>query len=126
MVNPGFVGTPEATPCAADGGLDVEDPEGLVDLCLEQGKLAGVVTSWDITHAVSKGVCEELGLEKIMTRNVVYASPTDSILDIVRELEQNQISAMPVVEDGKVLGMINSDLLAHRYLLPYLESQAGG
>jgi CBS domain-containing protein len=85
--------------------------------------LAGVVTSWDIAHAVAKGVCDELSLENIMTRKVVSASPSDTILDIVRELEQNQISAMPVVEDGEVLGMINSDLLAHRYLLQYLESQ---
>ena len=58
-----------------------------------------------------------------MQRDVVFASPADSLLDIVRELEQNQISAMPVVDDGEVLGMINSDLLAHRYLLQYLESQ---
>jgi predicted transcriptional regulator len=53
----------------------------------------------------------------------VQASPDDSILDIVRELEQRQISALPVVEDGRVLGLINSDLLAQRYLLQYLESR---
>jgi glutamate dehydrogenase (NAD(P)+) len=88
-----------------------------------QGKLAGVVTAWDIAHAVSQGVCEELSLENIMTREVVSASPSDSLLFVVRELEQNKISAMPVVENGEVLGMINSDLLAQRYLLQYLESQ---
>lgn len=88
-----------------------------------QGKLAGVVTAWDIAHAVAQGVCEELSLENIMTREVVFASPSDSLLDVVRDLEQNQISAMPVVEDGEVLGMINYDLLAQRYLLQYLESQ---
>jgi len=110
----------------AAAALITDGLNNIISVLSPQGKLAGVVTSWDITHAVSKGVCDELSLEKIMTRNVVYASPSDSILDIVRELEQNQISAMPVVEDGKVLGMINSDLLAHRYLLPYLESQAGG
>ena len=110
----------------AAAALITDGFNNIISVLSPEGKLAGVVTSWDITHAVSKGVCEELSLEKIMTRNVVYASPSDSILDIVRELEQNQISAMPVVEDGKVLGMINSDLLAHRYLLPYLESQAGG
>ena len=110
----------------AAAALITDGLNNIISVLSPQGKLAGVVTSWDITHAVSKGVCEELSLEKIMTREVVYASPSDSILDIVRELEQNQISAMPVVEDGKVLGMINSDLLAHRYLLPYLESQAGG
>jgi len=108
----------------AAAALITDGVNNIISVLSPQGKLAGVVTSWDITHAVSKGVCEELSLEKIMTREVVYASPTDSILDIVRELEQNQISAMPVVEDGKVVGMINSDLLAHRYLLPYLESQA--
>jgi len=110
----------------AAAALITDGLNNIISVLSPQGKLAGVVTSWDITHAVSKGVCEELSLEKIMTRNVVYASPSDSILDIVRELEQNQISAMPVVEDGRVLGMINSDLLAHRYLLPYLESQASG
>ena len=110
----------------AAAALITDGLNNIIAVLSPQGKLAGVVTSWDITHAVSKGVCEELSLEKIITRNVVYASPSDSILDIVRELEQNQISAMPVVEDGRVLGMINSDLLAHRYLLPYLESQAGG
>jgi glutamate dehydrogenase/leucine dehydrogenase/CBS domain-containing protein len=110
----------------AAAALITDGLNNIIAVLSPQGKLAGVVTSWDITHAVSKGVCEEQSLEKIMTRNVVYASPSDSILDIVRELEQNQISAMPVVEDGRVLGMINSDLLAHRYLLPYLESQAGG
>jgi homoserine O-acetyltransferase len=88
-----------------------------------QGKLAGVVTAWDIAHAVAQGVCEELSLENIMTREVVYASPADSLVDVVRELEQNKISAMPVVENGEVLGMINSDLLAQRYLLQYLESR---
>jgi glutamate dehydrogenase (NAD(P)+) len=88
-----------------------------------QDNLCGVVTAWDIARAVADGVCEELHLKTIMTREVVLASPDDSILDIVRELEQHQISAMPVVEDGRVLGLINSDLLAQRYLLQYLESR---
>jgi glutamate dehydrogenase/leucine dehydrogenase/CBS domain-containing protein len=109
----------------AAAALITDGLNNIIAVLSPQGKLAGVVTSWDVTHAVSKGGSAEQSLEKIMTRNVVYASPADSILDIVRELEQNQISAMPVAEEGEVLGMINSDLLAHRYLLPYLESQAG-
>jgi glutamate dehydrogenase/leucine dehydrogenase/CBS domain-containing protein len=98
----------------------------IIAVVSQEGKLTGVVTAWDIARAVANGVCENLSLENIMTRNVIFASPVDSFLDIVRELEQNQISAMPVVEDGQVLGMINSDLLAHRYLLQYLESKETG
>jgi glutamate dehydrogenase (NAD(P)+) len=86
-----------------------------------ENKLVGVVTTWDITRAIADGSFNGT-IEHMMTRNVVYASPLDSIIDIVRELEQHQISAMPVVDDGNVLGMVNTDLLAHRYLLPLLQS----
>jgi len=55
-----------------------------------------------------------------MTRAVISAVPTCGILDVVIDLEQNQISAMPVVEDGTVLGMVSSDLFAQRYLLRLL------
>jgi len=54
---------------------------------------------------------------------VISVDPTCSILNSVTDLEQNHISAMPVVEDGTVLGMVNSDLLAQRYLLRLLRSQ---
>jgi predicted transcriptional regulator len=57
---------------------------------------------------------------------VISASPASRILDILRELEQSRISAMPVVEDGRVLGMVNSDLLAQRYLTQLLRTQEAG
>jgi len=84
-----------------------------------------VVTTWDITRAIAEGVCEG-SLDKIMTRSVIAASPVSRILDILRELEQNRISAMPVVEDGRVLGMVNSDLLAQRYLTQLLRTPEAG
>jgi CBS domain-containing protein len=89
----------------------------------QENKLVGIVTDWDITRAIAQGISSDIGLENIMTRDVIYSSPLASILDIVHELEQHKISAMPVVDDGTVLGMVNSDLLAQRYLLRFLESQ---
>jgi glutamate dehydrogenase (NAD(P)+) len=86
------------------------------------GKLAGVVTTWDITRATATGVSAG-SVDKIMTQKVISANPTDSILDMVSELEQNQISAMPVVENETVLGVVSSDLLAQRYLLRLLRLQ---
>ena len=80
--------------------------------------------AWDITRATAQAVCEET-VEAIMTRDVVTASPDFSILEIVRELEHHRISAMPVVADGDVLGMVTSDLLAQRYLLQLLRAREG-
>jgi glutamate dehydrogenase (NAD(P)+) len=102
--------------------LIVNTQSNIIAVLSDDGMLAGVLTTWDITRAVSGGACE-LSVEMFMSRKVIAAAPDCSILDMVIELEQNQISAMPVVDDGKVLGMVSSDLLAQRYLLRLLRSQ---
>jgi CBS domain-containing protein len=82
-----------------------------------------VVTRWDITRAIAQGLPDDQPLEQIMTREVIVAAPGDSILEMVRKLEHHDISAMPVVEQGAVLGMVSADLLARRSLLRLLQSQ---
>jgi glutamate dehydrogenase (NAD(P)+) len=88
-----------------------------------QGALMGVVTRWDMTRAIAQGLSDDQALAQIMTREVITASPDDSILELVRKLEHHDISAMPVVAQGEVLGMISTDLLARRSLLRLLQSQ---
>ena len=102
--------------------LIVESQSNIIAVLSQDGKLAGVVTTWDITRATAQRASDHR-VEQIMTRKVISANPKDGILDIVTDLEQNQISAMPVVENGNVLGMVSSDLLAQRYLLRLLRSQ---
>ena len=104
--------------------LLVDQESTILTVLSMEGTLTGIVTDWDITRAIAQGFSGDLNLEKIMTRNVIFASPSSSILDIVHELEQNTISAMPVVDEGRVLGMVTSDVLAYRYLLRFLESEA--
>ena len=58
-----------------------------------------------------------------MTREVVAACPTESILDVVRKLEHHEISAMPVVTEEGCIGAINSDILAQRTLYRLLQAQ---
>jgi CBS domain-containing protein len=111
------------TPLTRVAALIVEGRGNIVAVLGEDGRIVGVVTTWDITRAVAEGTSGGR-LEAIMTKRVVSAGPAARIPDIVRELEQNRISAMPVVEDGRVLGMVSSDLLAQRYLPQLLRSQA--
>lgn len=101
--------------------LMIEKNSGIITV-LSKEKLVGVVTDWDITKSTAEGFCEG-NVESIMTKEVITASPEFTILDIVRQFEQHQISAMPVVREGKVLGMISSDLIAQRYLLSLLQTQ---
>ncbi len=90
-----------------------------------EGRIAGVLTTWDITRAVADGASSG-SLEAVMTRRVVSAAPGSRIPDILRALDENRISAMPVVEEGRVLGLVSSDLLAQRYLPQLLRTQERG
>jgi glutamate dehydrogenase (NAD(P)+) len=109
------------TPLTEAAALIVQGRGNIIAVLGPDEKIAGVLTTWDITRAVAEGTCEG-NLENIMTKRVISAAATSRIPDIVRELEQNRISAMPVVEDGRVLGMVSSDLLAQRYLPQLLRS----
>lgn len=109
------------TPLTEVAALIVQGRGNIIAVLGEDGRIAGVVTTWDITRAVAQGTYEGR-LEAIMTKRVVSAGPAARIPDIVRDLEQNRISAMPVVEDGRVLGVVSSDLLAQRYLPQLLRS----
>lgn len=99
--------------------LMIEKNSGIVAV-LTKEKLIGVVTDWDVTKATAEGT-SDITLDRIMTKEVITVSPEFSILDIVRELEQYKISAMPVVKDGEVLGKVSSDLIASSYILNYLK-----
>ncbi len=100
--------------------LMIEKNTGIIAV-LSKDKLVGVVTDWDITKATAEGVCDII-IEKVMTKEVISASPDFTVLDIVRELEQYQISAMPVVKDGNVLGMVSTDLIAKSYVSQTLKT----
>jgi glutamate dehydrogenase/leucine dehydrogenase/CBS domain-containing protein len=102
----------------------VEAGRAILAVVTPQGELTGVVTRWDLTRAMAQGISDDQPLERIMTREVIAAAPGDSILELVRKLEYHDISAMPVVERGAVLGMVSADLLARRSLLRLLQSQS--
>jgi glutamate dehydrogenase/leucine dehydrogenase/CBS domain-containing protein len=102
----------------------IEEKSDILAVVSPAGGLAGVITDWDITRASATACAEDVPLAEIMTRDVIAAQPADTILDVVRQLEQHEISAMPVVSDEGVVGVINSDVLARRTLYRLLQTQS--
>ena len=49
----------------------------------------------------------------VMSRSVVSVGPDTSLDEIVRVLEKNRIKRVPVVQDGKVLGIVSRANLLH-------------
>lgn len=49
----------------------------------------------------------------IMTTDVIYVSPATDVLDVARVLVNNGLTGLPVVEDGRVVGMVtDSDIVS--------------
>lgn len=96
----------------------------IVNVVSEKGKLIGIVTNWDITNAMASKLSMDSPLTKVMTADVITNTPDASIIDCIRKLENHEISAMPIVEDDKVVGVISGDILARRTLFRLLQTMA--
>jgi len=101
----------------------VEAGSPMLAVVTAENEIAGVLTEWDITRATAQGVPASTPSAEVMTRAVVTCPPDAGILNMVHLLELHKISAMPVVENGAVLGIVSADLLAKKSLAKLLQTQ---
>lgn len=96
-------------------GSSVEDAarimmnEGVTHLPVisPDGRLEGIVTAWDVSKAVA---LKYTRLEEIMTRDVVTSKLSDPIERAAKRMNEHNISALPVLDEGqRVVGMVTSD-----------------
>ncbi len=83
----------------------------------ENGQLVGIVTLGDVreaspSDATSLSIFElnyllaRLTVDKIMTRKVITVTPDTPIYEAARLMLEHKIGGLPVVEDGRVVGII--------------------
>ena len=94
----------------------------IVNIVSEKGKLIGIVTNWDITRAAASKLSMDSPLAKIMTADVITNDPDATIIDCIRKLENHEISAMPIIDNNKVIGVISGDILAKKTLYRLLQT----
>jgi CBS domain-containing protein len=81
---------------------------------LDGQRVAGIVSERDImSKVVAKGLDPaHTKVSEVMSRELLVASPDDSYEDAARKMRQAGIRHLPVVEDGRLIGMISQrDLL---------------
>lgn len=84
---------------------------------VKDGRLVGIVTRGDVrgaqpSEASSLSIFElnylltKLTLDRIMTRDPVTIRPDETVYDAARLMLQKKIAGLPVVEQGRVVGVI--------------------
>lgn len=72
-----------------------------------EGKLMGIVTSWDIANAVAK---DKVKLKDVMTKKVIIAGEDEPVDVIARRIDKYEISGLPIIDkNNKVKGMITAE-----------------
>ena len=84
---------------------------------VEGDKVVGIVTRGDVrgaqaSEATSLSIWElnylvgKLKIEEVMTKNPISISSDTSMRDAAKAMLDNKIAGLPVVDDGKLVGMI--------------------
>ena len=85
------------------------------DVVVEKGgKLCGIVTDRDIVvRAIADGKnLETMNLETICSNNMTFLLPDQTDEDAVRLMREKSIRRLPVLEDGKIVGIVSLGDLA--------------
>ncbi len=72
--------------------------------------LVGVLSERDIVRALSAhhGKTSELKVEELMSTKVITCGPNDEAAKAQAVMNQHRIRHLPVIEDGRLIGMISS------------------
>jgi len=82
---------------------------------MDNGKLAGIVTKYDITNRLNQAAPEwrrrpidKVPIQVVMTEKPITIFPDATMAQAAELMAENDISGLPVERDGEILGMITS------------------
>lgn len=76
---------------------------------LDQGRMAGMLTFHELLAALAKrgGALGEVKVSEIMVKDPVTATPEMEVNDLRRTMLETSARYLPVIQDGKLLGVIS-------------------
>ena len=97
------------------GGRAVDAVKTMADqnlgslVVLDQGRMAGMLTFHELLAALAKsnGALGDLKVGDIMVRDPITASPEMEVNDLRRTMLDSGARYLPVMQDGKLLGVIS-------------------
>ncbi|PWR20462.1 CBS domain-containing protein [Zavarzinia compransoris] len=75
----------------------------------EAGAVVGVLSERDIVRGIAQGGAGALSrqVKELMSGNVVSCRLHDSIIEVMGRMTDRRIRHLPVIEDGRLVGMIS-------------------
>jgi len=76
---------------------------------LDDGEIAGMLSERDIVRRLGTdwSALAMRTVREVMTRPVITAAPAESIDDVMERMTEKRIRHMPIVEAGKLVGIVS-------------------
>lgn len=112
--------------CISSGNLATEAKAAMIENkvnklpVVDNGKLVGIVTKNDLLKAEPSSattldmyeisyLLSKLTVKKLMVKDVITVSPDEVVEEAARIMVDNQISCLPVVKDGALVGIVTEN-----------------
>ena len=95
-------------------------------MVMDQGKLVGILSERDIVRAVAQDGSAGLGrtISGIMSRDVIFAEPNETIDALLERMTDRRIRHLPVLRNDRLIGIISiGDLVKSKIAEAEAEAQ---
>jgi CBS domain-containing protein len=82
----------------------------------DDGQLVGIVVERDLLVAAMRYLHSRVEVGDVMTRNVVAVGPDTDLNDVARMMLDRKIGGLPVVEHGRLVGIITESDIFKRFV----------
>jgi CBS-domain-containing membrane protein len=73
----------------------------------DEDKLVGIVSEIDLVNLTFDGNAADTTVEEIMVTDIVSFSPNTHLADLVQTFSKRHLRRVPIVEEGKVVGIVS-------------------
>lgn len=94
-------------------------------LVMNQSRLEGILSERDIVRVLGERGARvlEVPVSEVMTRKVVTCKETDTVAELMETMTTGKFRHLPVVENGKVVGLISIGDVVKRRVQEYESEQ---
>ena len=126
LMNPGVVTIAASDSAALASRLLSRHNVGALPVCTGDGRLRGIVTDRDIVLRciAAEEDPAQTPVRDVMTRGCYTVSPEDDCREATRLMAARQVRRLPVVEGGRVVGMLSLGDLSRSHRFDTEASQA--
>ncbi len=87
----------------------VENKIGSLVVINKDKRMVGMLTERDILGPVSKSQdLSKLKVADVMTKNIFYVRPDDTVEDAAEIMSENKIKRLPVIENNSLVGIVSA------------------